>query len=99
MLEHIENLNDIFKKVANIIYLNGFVYIGELHPFKHHTDTKARFNTDAGQQIVTCFNPHISDFTVFAKQNNFEIIDIAEYFDNKDKSLVPRIITLLFQKK
>ncbi len=99
VLEHIENLNDIFKKVSNVTRSNGFVYIGELHPFKQYTGTKARFDTEAGQQIVTCFNHNISDFTLSAKQNSFEIIDIAEYFDENDKSIIPRIITLLLRKK
>ena len=99
VLEHIENLNDIFKKVANVITDNGYVYVGELHPFKQYTGTKARFDTDAGQQIVTCFIHHLSDFAFAAKQNNFEIIDIAEFFDDDDKLQVPRIITLLLRKK
>ena len=99
VLEHIENLNDIFKKVSNVISSNGFVYVGELHPFKQYTGTKARFDTEAGQQIVTCFNHNISDFTLSAKQNSFEIIDIAEYFDENDKTIIPRIITLLLRKK
>ena len=99
VLEHIENLNDIFKKVSNVISSNGFVYVGELHPFKQYTGTKARFDTEAGQQIVTCFNHNISDFILSAKQNSFEIIDIAEYFDENDKTIIPRIIALLLRKK
>jgi len=99
VLEHIENLNDIFKKVSNVISSNGFVYVGELHPFKQYTGTKASFDTEAGQQIVTCYNHNISDFILSAKQNSFEIIDIAEYFDENDKTIIPRIIALLLRKK
>lgn len=98
VLEHIENLNDIFKKASQAVRPNGLVYIGELHPFKQYAGTKARFETEAGQQIVTCFNHNISDFTQSAKQNGFEILDIAEYFDNNDKTRVPRIITMLLRK-
>ena len=98
VLEHIENLNDIFKKASNVTSLNGFVYVGELHPFKQYTGTKARFDTEAGQQMVTCFNHNISDFTLSAKQNGFEIMDIAEYFDDNDKTIIPRTITLLLRK-
>ena len=98
MLEHIENLDDIFKKLSKIIPPNGYVYIGELHPFKQYTGTKARFDTKDGQQIVTCFNHNISDFTISAKNNDFEIVTIAEYFDDNDKTTIPRILTLLFKK-
>ena len=99
VLEHIENLDEIFKKILNVINSNGYVYVGELHPFKQYMGTKARFDTEAGQQILTCFNHNISDFTLSAKQNSFEIVDIAEYFDGKDKKNIPRIISLLLRKK
>jgi ubiquinone/menaquinone biosynthesis C-methylase UbiE len=99
VLEHIENLNDIFKKVSNVISAKGLVYIGELHPFKQYSGTKARFSTDDGEQTVTCFTHHLSDFTLVAKNNSFDILDIVEYFDNNDKTLIPRIITLLLRKK
>lgn len=97
VLEHIENLNDIFKKVSNVISLNGLVYVGELHPFKQYTGVKARFETESGQQIVTCFNHNISDFIFSAKQNSFQIVDVVEYFDDNDKTMIPRIITLLLK--
>ena len=98
VLEHIENLDPIFEKAANSILSNGYLYIGELHPFKQYTGTKARFDTEEGQQIVTCFNHHISDFTLTAKKYGFEIVNLKEYFDDKDHQAVPRILTILFRK-
>jgi ubiquinone/menaquinone biosynthesis C-methylase UbiE len=99
VLEHIENLNEIFKKVASIISSNGFVYVGELHPFKQYSGSKARFETEAGLQIVTCYNHHISDFIIAATQNGFDILDVAEFFDDNDRNTIPRIITLLLRKR
>lgn len=99
VLEHIENLNDILQKVSTVISQNGLIYIGELHPFKQYTGSKARFETEDGLEIVTCFNHHISDFAKAAKQNGFEIVEIEEYFDNDDRTSIPRIITLLLQNK
>ena len=98
VLEHIKNLDDIFKKLSKVITPNGYVYLGELHPFKQYTGTKARFDTEDGQQIVTCFNHNISDFSISAKNNDFEIVDIAEYFDDNDRTVIPRILTLLLRK-
>ena len=98
VLEHIENLEDIFKKVAQVTLKNGLVYIGELHPFKQYAGTKAKFDTDEGQQIVTCYNHHISDFIAAAKNNDFKILAIEEFFDDDDKTTIPRILTILFQK-
>ena len=99
VLEHIENLNNIFQKLRNVVQNKGYIYIGELHPFKQYNGSKARFETEEGVKIVPCFNHHISDFTDSAKENGFEIIEVKEYFDNNDRTTLPRILTLLFQKK
>jgi len=99
VLEHIENLDRVFEKLNKVIAYNGYVYIGELHPFKQYDGTKARFETDNGLQIVTCFNHNISDFIIAAKKNDFQIIDINEYFDDNNRTNIPRILTLLFKKQ
>ncbi|MGC3946408.1 MAG: class I SAM-dependent methyltransferase [Chryseolinea sp.] len=97
VLEHIENLNDIFEKLRAVIKHNGFVYIGELHPFKQYGGSKARFETNEGVKIVTCFTHHVSDFTDAALKNGFEIMELREYFDNEDRNTTPRILTLLLK--
>lgn len=100
VLEHIENLEPVFYEVSKLIVSGSYVYIGELHPFKQYTGSKARFDTDKGEQIVTCFNHNISDFVQAAKRNSLEIADINEFFDNNDdRTTIPRILTLLFRKK
>lgn len=99
VLEHIENLNNIFDKLHNAAKTNAYVYIGELHPFKQYSGTKARFETEDGIKTLTCFNHNISDFTDAAKKNGFRIIEISEYFDNNDRRTVPQILTLLLRKE
>lgn len=98
VLEHIENLDPIFKQASNFIAKGGHIYIGELHPFKQYAGTKARFDTEEGQQTVTCFNHNISDFVQSGKKFGFKIVDLNEYFNNDDRSSVPRILTLLLKK-
>lgn len=98
VLEHIEDLKDIFLKVSKAIVPNGFVYVGELHPFKQYTGTKARFETEEGLHIVTCYKHNISDFTDAAKQNGFQIEEVKEYFDDNNREIIPRIVALLFRK-
>lgn len=99
VLEHIKDIDNIFNKVSEKIKPGGYLYIGELHPFKQYTGSKAKFETDKGTQLVTCFTHHISDFTKAANKNGFQIILIDEFFDDNDKSSVPRILTLLFKRK
>ncbi|MFM7053600.1 MAG: class I SAM-dependent DNA methyltransferase [Bacteroidota bacterium] len=98
VLEHIENFDSIFREVSKATVTDGYVYIGELHPFKQYSGTKARFDTENGQQIVTCFNHNISDFIQSAKQHNLAIVDINEHFDDNDRTTIPRILTLLLKK-
>ncbi len=98
VLEHIEKLEPIFLNVSKIIADGGFVYIGELHPFKQYAGSKARFNTDKGEQVVTCFNHHLSDFIQAAKKYGFNIVDMKEYFDDDDRTAIPRILSILFIK-
>ena len=98
VLEHLENLDSIFQKAQSALASKGFLYLGELHPFKQYTGTKARFNTEEGVQIVDCYNHHLSDFSNAAKKNGFEIKAINEFFDDSEKTNLPRILTILFQK-
>ena len=98
VLEHIWDLDPIFNKASKSLKTGGYVYIGELHPFKQYTGTKARFETAEGRQIVECFTHHISDYIMAAKKYNFEIVDIFESFDDDDRTSIPRILTLLLKK-
>ncbi len=99
VLEHIADLNKIFEKLKHVVKGEGYVYIGELHPFKQYSGTKARFETADGLQVVTCFTHHISDFSLAASKNDFRILAIHEYFDEDDRNNLPRILTLLLQKE
>jgi ubiquinone/menaquinone biosynthesis C-methylase UbiE len=99
VLEHIQNLDHVFNEVCKKLKPGGYVYIGELHPFKQYTGTKARFDTEDGQKIVECFNHHIFEFIQTAKKYKLTPIDIDEYFDDDDTSEIPRILSILLQKK
>ncbi|AXY74522.1 class I SAM-dependent methyltransferase [Paraflavitalea soli] len=98
VLEHIENLPAVFEKVAAVLKPGGYVYIGELHPFKQYSGSKARFETEAGIQVVECFTHHISDFIDAGKKHGLLLADMEEYFDNGDRQEIPRILTLLLKK-
>ena len=97
VLEHIENLEPVIEKVSKNIAEGGHVYIGELHPFKQYAGSKARFTTAEGEQVVSCFTHHISDFTQAAKKNSFTIMHINEYFDEGDRNTIPRILSILLK--
>jgi ubiquinone/menaquinone biosynthesis C-methylase UbiE len=98
MLEHIEDLDAVFQKLAKVSQAGTNVYIGELHPFKQYAGSKARFETESGTQVVTCFNHHVTDFIQAANASGFQLLQIDEQFDDADRSQIPRILNLLFEK-
>lgn len=97
-LEHIENLDFIFEKANKVLRENGRFYIGELHPFKQYQGSKARFETNSGVFELECFVHHISEFFGAGKRNNFELIELKEWFDDEDKTKIPRLLTMIFSK-
>ena len=98
VLEHIQNPDHVFNELYKKLKPGGYVYIGELHPFKQYMGTKARFDTEDGQQVVECFNHHISEFIQTAKKYRLTLVDIDEYFDDNDKTGIPRILSILLRK-
>lgn len=98
VLEHIEHLGPIMRKAADVLSPGGRVYIGELHPFKQYSGTKARFETEQGTQVVTCFDHHISDFVRAAKDAGMNVEDVREFFDAKDAAAPPRVLVLVLRK-
>lgn len=99
VLEHIEALEPVFAKVAASLKPGGYVYIGELHPFKQYNGSKARFDTAEGTQVVQCFNHHVSDFILAGKKHGLALIDANEYFDDNDRKSIPRVLTILLKKQ
>ena len=97
VLEHIQHLEPIFAKVAKALNSGGYLYVGELHPFKQYSGSKARFDSENGLQIVTCFTHHLSDFIQAAKKNSLALLEVNEYFDAEHAD-IPRILFLLFKK-
>jgi len=98
VLEHIENLDPIFKEVSHSLNEGGYVYVGELHPFKQYSGTKARFDTEEGRHIVDCYNHNTSDFVRSAKKNGLTLTELDEFFDDDERPEIPRILTLLLRK-
>lgn len=98
VLEHIENLDEVFRKSSEVSEEGGYLYIGELHPFRQYSGTKARFDNEDGRHILDCFNHNISDFTEAAGNYGFNILKLEELFDEDDRKGIPRILSLLFIK-
>jgi len=98
-LEHIENIDFVFSEAGKVLRPGGKFYFGELHPFKQYQGSKARFETGAGLFELECFVHHISEFFAAGKNNGFECVELKEWFDDDDKSQIPRLLTMILEKR
>ena len=98
-LEHIENLNHIFNQANLKLKKNGLFFICELHPFKQYSGSKARYETESGTKELEVYIHHISEYIDDAKNNGFEFVEMKEWFDEKTKKGLPRLISFVFKKQ
>jgi len=98
-LEHIENIDFVFGQANRVLRTGGCFYIGELHPFKQYQGSKARFETESGIFELECFVHHVSDFFAAAKTNDFELVELKDWFDDDDKKTIPRLLTMIYKTK
>ena len=98
-LEHIENIGFVFQEAQRVLKPSGRFYLGELHPFKQYQGSKARFDTENGVFELKCFVHHISDFFQAGIQSGLTCVDTKEWFDGDDTRAIPRILTMIFEKK
>ena len=98
MLEHIYNLNFLFREARKKLKTNGIFYICELHPFKQYQGSKARYETENGTVELEVFVHNISEYIESALKNGFELLELNEWFDNSDKIKPPRLISFVFKK-
>lgn len=99
VLEHIADLDFVFSEASKVLKKGGYIYVGELHPFKQYSGTKARFETATGTEVVECYNHHVSEFIQAGKKYGLSVAALDEHFDDDDKNSIPRILTILFQKR
>ena len=99
ILEHIPELDFVFRQVQRALRPAGVFYVGELHPFRQYLGSKARFDTGADYVLeLDCFTHHVSDFVETARANGLQCVALREWFDDNDRTTVPRILAMLFQR-
>lgn len=98
VLEHIEHLEPIFQKAGAALLPGGFLYIGELHPYKQYVGSKARFQKDNQTIVLDCFIHSTANYITLALKYHFSLLIIKEWQDEKIVNDTPRILTLLFKK-
>lgn len=98
ILEHIEDLGFVFAQAKDYLKPGGCFYVCELHPFKQYSGSKARFETEGGVHVVDCFVHNLTEYTDAAIENDFSVEQIKEWFDDNDRTQIPRLISFLFRR-
>lgn len=98
ILEHIQNLDFIFSESNKSLAANGLFYICELHPFKQYAGSKARFEINDEVVKLETYVHHISDYLESAAKNNFKLLKLNEWFDDEEKTELPRLISFVFER-
>ena len=94
-LEHIADLDHVFKQAYDKLGTNGIFFICELHPYKQYTGSKARYETENGTMELEVYTHHITEYLGCANSNGFEMIELGEWFDDGD---IPRLVSFVFKK-
>lgn len=97
VLEHINDLDHIFKQARQSLQKNGLLFICELHPFKQYKGSKARFHNGQEEQVLEVYTHHVSEYLGQAKTNGFQLLQLNEWFDEPEAGEIPRLISFLFQ--
>ena len=98
VLEHIANLDHVFQEALRVLRCGGEFFICELHPYKQLQGLQAKF-TDANSGnvvLVQAFLHDVSDYVNASIKSGFEVIQLAEWRDDKDedKTKPPRLLSL-----
>lgn len=97
VLEHIEDLDFIFSEAGRALKRNGKFYICELHPGKQYAGGRANFETKEGIHTPDAFIHHLSDYLEAAKAHDFKLLEVNEFFVDKEKENIPRLLSLVFE--
>lgn len=98
VLEHIRNIDFVFSQAHKKLKHNGLFFISELHPFKQYMGSKAKYETENGFEELETYIHHTSEYLTVGRENGFELVELNEWFDEGDKTKIPRLIGLLFCK-
>ncbi len=97
VLEHIEDLAEVFQKAAQALAPGGKFFCCELHPFKQYAGSKARFKTPNGEEEVLQVYVHdVSAYLDSAQKNGFQLLRLDEWWDEPRAGDIPRLISFLF---
>ena len=99
VLEHIEDLDFIFREANRVLVDGGVFFISELHPFKQYQGIQANFQRGDDSTAIPAVIHHASAFVNAALQNGFTLHHLGEWWhEADDTNATPRLISFVFKK-
>jgi SAM-dependent methyltransferase len=98
VLEHVQALSAVFSHAALALGNGGRMFISELHPFRQYQGTVANFSVADQNTRIPAFTHHISDFLRAASECGFKLLELREWWHDKDTGKPPRLVSFLFEK-
>jgi ubiquinone/menaquinone biosynthesis C-methylase UbiE len=98
VLEHIEDLSQVFSEAYRTLVKDGRFFICELHPFRQYLGKKARFDGGENTIEINAFVHHVSEFVDTAESRGFSLRQFREWWHAEDQKQLPRLASFMFQK-
>ncbi|AGY60343.1 class I SAM-dependent methyltransferase [Gloeobacter kilaueensis] len=102
VLEHIENLDPIFREAARILRPGGAFFIGELHPFRQLQGGQAQFTDHrTGEVMFVPAHLHdVADYLNASLRQGFLLSHLGEWRDEgAARTAPPRLLSLYLRKR
>jgi len=99
VLEHVQDLFNVFSEASRVLAKNGRLFVCELHPFRQYQGTKANFQRGHTKTEIPAFVHHLSDYTAAAENNRLVLASVKEWWHADDKDKPPRLVSFLFEKR
>lgn len=98
ILEHVHDLGHVFAQAARTMRAGAMFYMGELHPFRQYRGSRARYEDGHGvAREIDAVVHHVSDYLDAARSAGLACVQLREWFDDDDRTRLPRLLTLLFR--
>jgi ubiquinone/menaquinone biosynthesis C-methylase UbiE len=98
VLEHIEDLDFVFREARRALRPGGRFFVCELHPYRQYEGKAATFQNGQGVVKVAAFAHNISDFIAAADGAGLSLARIDEWWHKQDEGKPPRLASFLFRK-
>jgi ubiquinone/menaquinone biosynthesis C-methylase UbiE len=100
VLEHVENIEVVFREAARALRPAGLFFVSELHPYRQYRGGQARFVDCEGAAVtIQAYAHDVSDFVRAASDAGFMLERLDEWRHAEDAEQPPRLLSLLLKKR